>query len=73
MIRTIIHKLEKLNMRQYHFECSKIFTNIMFRGSILRWQMQLKLTEMNLRRIERIDDNYMITSSARSATLEDTS
>ena len=35
IIRTIITKLEKLKLREYYFECSKIFMNSILRGSIL--------------------------------------
>ena len=35
VIRTIMTKLEKLKLRQYYFECSKIFMTSILRGSIL--------------------------------------
>ena len=60
IIRTIINKLEKLNLRQYYFECSKIFMNVILRGSILyAGECYYNLTESNLRRIERIEEKYM--------------
>ena len=60
VIRTIINKLEKLNLRQYFFECSKIFMNVILRGSILyAAECYYNLTESNLRRIERIEEKYM--------------
>ena len=60
VIRTIINKLEKLNLRQYYFECSKIFMNVILRGSILyAGECYYNLTENNLRRIERIEEKFM--------------
>ena len=60
VIRTILTKLEKLKLRQYYFECSKIFMNVILRGSILyAGECYYNLTEYQLRRIEQIEENYM--------------
>ena len=60
VIRTIMTKLEKLNLRQYYFECSRIFMNVILRGSLLyAGECYYNLTENNLRRIERIEEQYM--------------
>ena len=60
VIRTILNKLEKLKLRQYYFECSKIFMNVILRGSILyAGECYYNLTENNLRRIEKIEEKYM--------------
>ena len=53
-------KLEKLKLRQYYFECSKIFMNSILRGSILyAAECYYDLSENQLRRIERIEENFM--------------
>ena len=60
IIRTILTKLDKLNLRQYYFECSKILMNTILRGSILyAAECYYNLTESNLRRIEKIEENFM--------------
>ena len=60
VIRTILNKMEKLKLRQYYFECSKIFMNVILRGSILyAGECYYNLTENNLRRIEKIEEKYM--------------
>ena len=59
VIRTIMTKLEKLKLRQYLYECSKIFMNVILRGSILyAGECYYNLTEKQLRRIEQIEDKY---------------
>ena len=35
VMRTIFSKLEKLRLRQYFYECSKIFMNVILRPTIL--------------------------------------
>ena len=58
VIRTIMTKLDKLKLRQYYFECSKIFMNVILRGSLLyAGECYSNLSENNLRRIERIEEN----------------
>ena len=60
VIRTIITKLEKLKLRQYFYECSKIFMNVILRGSILyAGECYYNLTEYQLRRIEKIEETFM--------------
>ena len=60
VIRTIMSKLENLKLRQYYFECSKIFMNVILRASILyASECYYNLTENNLRRIEKIEENFM--------------
>ena len=60
VIRTILNKMEKLKLRQYYFECSKILMNVILRGSILyAGECYYNLTENNLRRIEKIEEKYM--------------
>ena len=60
VIRTIMTKLDKLKLRQYFFECSKIFMNVILRGSILyAGECYYNLTENQLRRIEKIEEKYM--------------
>ena len=60
VIRTIMTKLEKLKLRKYYFECANIFMNVILRGSILyAGECYYNLTENNLRRIERIEEQYM--------------
>ena len=60
VIRTIMSKLEKLKLRQYFYECSKIFMNVILRGSILyAGECYYNLTEKQLRRIEQIEEKYM--------------
>ena len=58
--RTILSKLDKLNLRNYYFECAKLFMNVILRGSILyAGECYYNLTENNLRRIERIEEQYI--------------
>ena len=72
VIRTIMDKLEKLNLRNYYFECSIIFMNVMLRGSILYGsETYYNLTEGQLRCIERIEETYMrkILNTKRSCPI----
>ena len=60
VIRTIMNKLDSLKLRQYYFECSIIFMNVILRGSILyASETYYNLTEMQLRKIERIEEEYL--------------
>ena len=57
VIKTIINKLNSLNLRQYYFECALLFMNVMLRGSILYVaDMYYSLKETELRKIERIEE-----------------
>ena len=60
VIRTIMHKLEALNLERYYFECAMIFMNVMLRGSILyASETYYNLTENQLRSIERIEEGFL--------------
>ena len=60
VIRSILNKLEKLNLRDYFFECAIIFMNAILRGSILyASETYYNLTERNIRNLERIEENFM--------------
>ena len=60
VIRTIMNKLDSLKLRQYYFECSIIFMNVILRGSILyASETYYNLTEMQLRKVERIEEEYL--------------
>ena len=72
VIRTIMTKLERLKLRQYFFECSKIFMNVILRGSILyAAECYYNLTENQLRRIERIEEKFLrkIFKTSRSCPI----
>ena len=60
VMRTIMKKLENMKLRQYYFECAKIFMNVILRGSILyASECYYNLTENELRRIEKIEERYI--------------
>ena len=60
VIRSIVKKLEKLNLRDYYYECAMIFMNAILRGSILyASETYYNLTERNIRILERIEENFM--------------
>ena len=60
VISKIFDKLKSLNLKQYYFECSAIFFNVILRGSILyACETYYGLTESQLRTIERIEENYL--------------
>ena len=60
VIRSIMNKLEKLNLRDYYFECAIILMNAILRGSTLyASETYYNLTERNIRNIERIEENFM--------------
>ena len=60
VIRTVMNKLESLKLRHYYFECAIIFMNTILRGSILYGgECYYNLTESQIRRIERIEENYL--------------
>ena len=72
VIRTIMIKLEKLKLRQYFYECAKIFMNVILRGSILHaGECYYNLTEKQLRRIERIEEKFLrkIFKTSRSCPI----
>ena len=58
--RKIHSKLKSLNLKQYYFECSIILMNVLLRGSILyAAELFYNLKENELRKIERIEEEYM--------------
>ena len=60
VIKKIFNKLNSMNLRQYYFECSIIFLNVMLRGSILYGcDMYYNLKENEIRHLERIEEGYM--------------
>ena len=60
IIRTIMDKLDKLNLRNYYFEWSMIFMNVLLRGIILYdSETYYNLSETQLRSIDRIEETYM--------------
>jgi hypothetical protein len=60
VIRTIMNKLEMLNLKKYYFECLIIFMNVILRGSILyASETYYNLNESQLRNIERIEEGYL--------------
>ena len=60
IIRSIITKLNSLNLRKYFYECSKLFMNVMLRGSILySIEMCYNFKEKELRQIKRIEEEYI--------------
>ena len=60
IIRSLLNKLEKLNLRDYYYECAIIFMNAILRGSILyASETYYNLTEKNIRILERIEENFM--------------
>ena len=72
IIRTILSKLDHLKLRQYYFECSKLLMNTILRGSILyAAECYYNLTENHLRRIERIEENFIrkIFKTAKSCPI----
>ena len=59
-IKKINNKLEALNLLDYYFECSIIFTNVMLRPSLLyASECYYNLTEKQIRHIERIEESYL--------------
>ena len=64
-------KLEKLKLRQYFYECAKIFMNVILRGSILHaGECYYNLTENQLRRIERIKEKLRLKLCQAQVKLE---
>ena len=60
IMNRIITKLKSLNLRKFYYECSKLFMNVMLRGSILySSEMFYNLKEKELRQIERIEEEFM--------------
>ena len=60
VMRTIFQKLDNLKLKQYYYECAKIFMNVLLRGSILyASECYYGLSEKDLRRIEKIEERFM--------------
>ena len=52
IIRTVLQKLDDMNLKHYYFECAMIYFNVILRGSILyASETYYNLTEKNLRNI----------------------
>ena len=50
IIRTLLHKLNDMNLKQYYFECAMVYFNVMLRGSVLyASEAYYNLTETHLR------------------------
>ena len=59
-MRTIFQNLDNLKLKQYYYECAKIFMNVLLRGSILyASECYYGLSEKDLRRIEKIEEQFM--------------
>ena len=60
IIRTLLQKLDDMNLKHYYFECGMIYFNVILRGSILyASETYYNLTEKNLRNIERIEEIFL--------------
>ena len=60
IIRTIINRLESLNLQKYYFEYALIFFNSMLRVIILYGcETYYNLKEIELRQIECIEESYL--------------
>ena len=59
VIRRIHSKLNSLNLKQYHFECSVILMNVILRATILySADMYYSLKETEYRQLERIEEEF---------------
>ena len=59
--KTILSKLNQLNLQKYHFEAGKIFLLTMLRPSILfGCEAYYNLTEQEIRKLEEIEENYLV-------------
>ena len=60
IIKTILHKLEAMKLKNYYFECAMVYFNVILRGSILyASETYYNLTENNYRNIERIEEDFI--------------
>ena len=60
VIRKIMNKLKSLHLKSYYFECSMILMNSIVRRSILyASDMYYNLMEIELRHIERIEEEFL--------------
>ena len=60
IIKTILHKLEVMKLKQYYFECAMGYFNVILRGSILyASETYYNLTENNLRNIDKIEEGFL--------------
>ena len=74
IIRTLLYKLDEMNLQQYYFECSMIYFNVMLRGSILyASETYYNLTEKHLRIIERIEEEFLRKIKIKNVWKEQTS
>ena len=60
IIKTILYKLDSMNLKQYYFEVAMVYLNSIPRGSILyASETYYNLTESQLRNIERIEEGFL--------------
>ena len=60
IIKTILHKLDSMNLKNYYFEVAMVYFNVILRGSILyASETYYNLTESQLRNIERIEEGLL--------------
>ena len=60
IVKKIFNKLNSLHLKQYYFECSKIFLNVLLRPSILyASEAYYNLKESEIRQLERIEENFL--------------
>ena len=60
VIRSILNKLNSLNLQKYYFECALIFMNAILRSTILyASETYYNLKETEVRQIERIEEGFM--------------
>ena len=60
IMKSIIFKLDSMNLRQYYFEVAMVYFNVILRGSILyASETYYNLTEYQLRNIERIEEGFL--------------
>ena len=60
IIKTLLQKLDDMNLKHYYFECAMIYFNVILRGGILyASETYYNLTERNLRNIERIEEIFL--------------
>ena len=60
VLKTLLYKLDEMNLKQYYFECAIIYHNVMLRGSILyASETYYNLSEVQIRKLERIEEEYL--------------
>ena len=60
IIKTILHKLDSMNLKNYYFEVEMVYFNVILRGSILyASETYYNLTESQLRNLERIEEGLL--------------